>query len=119
MADIPGCTLAGSARKIAIIREAAADRLDRIDINTYPSFSAKVTDSARPAARAVADRVRGRYGVDLTEQEVLDSPHVFIGSIDGLVEKFQRLRETLGINHMMVGEEWKEFAPVVQRLRGT
>lgn len=119
MADIPGCTLAGSARKIAIIREAAADRWDSLDINTYPSFSAKVTDSARPAARAVADRVRSRYGIDLTEDDVLDSPHVFIGSVDGLVEKFQRLRETLGTNHIMVGEDWEEFAPVVERLRGT
>lgn len=119
LADIPGCTLAGSARKIAIIREAASDRLDSIDINTYPSFSATVTDSARPAARAVADRVRGRYGIDLTEEEVIDSPHVFIGSVDGLVEKFQRLRETLGINHIMVGEDWEEFAPIVERLRGT
>lgn len=119
MADIPGCTLAGSARKIAIIREAAADRWDRIDINTYPSFAAKVTDSSRPAAREVADWVRSRYGIDLAEDEVLDSPHVFIGSVDGLVEKFQRLRETLGINHIMVGEDWKEFAPIVERLRGT
>jgi probable F420-dependent oxidoreductase len=118
-ADVMGCTLAGSARKIAVIREAAPDRLDDIDINTYPSLSAKVTDSSQPAARAVADRLRSRFGVELAEQDVLDSPHVFIGSVDGLVEKFQKLRESLGINHIMVGEDWRDFAPVVERLRGT
>jgi probable F420-dependent oxidoreductase len=118
-ADIRGCTLAGSTRKIALIREAAGDRFESIDINTYPSLGAKLTDSSRSAAREVGGRLRSRYSVDLSEEDVLDSPHVFIGSVDGLVEKFQRLRETLGINHIMVGEGWQEFAPIVERLRGT
>ncbi len=117
-ADIKGCTLAGSARKIALIREAAGERFDRIEINTYPSLGAKVTDSSRSAAREIADRLRSRRGVELSEEDVLDSPHVFIGSVDSLVEKFQRLRETLGINHFMVGEDWQVFAPIMERLRG-
>lgn len=118
-ADIQGCTLAGSTKKIALIREAAGDRFESIDINTYPSLRAKLTDASRSAAREVGSRLRTRYGVDLSEEDVLDSPHVFIGSVDSLVEKFQRLRETLGINHIMVGEDWQEFAPIVERLRGT
>lgn len=115
-ADVVGCTLAGSERKVAIIREAAATRFDQLEINTYPSFSAKVTDQARPGAREVADRIRRRYGVDLSEQDILESPHVFIGSVDALVEKFQMLRDRLGINHIFVGEEYGDFAPVVERL---
>src|SRR2546428_6683175 len=99
-----GCTLAGSEAKVAIIREAAGPRFDQLEINTYPSLSAKVTDQARPAAREVADRIRRRYGVELSETEILESPHVFIGSLDALVEKFQMLREQLGINHIYVGE---------------
>src|SRR5712691_2096407 len=118
-ADVLGCTLAGSEKKIAIIREAAGAGFDQLEINTYPSLSAKVTDQARPAAREVADRIRRRYGVDLSEQDILESPHVFIGSLDGLVEKFQMLRERLGINHIFVGEEYREFAPVVERLGGS
>ncbi len=117
-ADVMGCTLAGSEKKIAIIREAAGPHFDQLEINTYPSFSAKVTDQARPAAREVADRIRRRYGVDLSEQDILESPHVFIGSLDGLVEKFQMLRERLGINHIYVGEDYGDFAPVVERLSG-
>jgi probable F420-dependent oxidoreductase len=118
-ADVMGCTLAGSEKKIAIIREAAGPRIDQLEINSYPSFSAKVTDDARPAAREVADRLRSRYGVELSEQDILESPHVFIGSVASLVEKFQKLRERLGINHILVGDDYRDFAPVVERLSGT
>jgi len=118
-ADVLGCTLAGSEKKIAIIKEAAGSRFDQLEINTYPSLSAKVTDQARPAAREVADRLRRRYGVDLSERDILESPHVFIGSVDSLVEKFQMLRERLGTSHIFVGEDFSDFAPVVERLSGT
>jgi hypothetical protein len=74
-----------------------------------------VTDDARAEARKVIDHLRGRSSVDLTEDEVLESPHLFIGSIDGLVEKFLMLRERLGISSIMVGEI-DELAPVVGRL---
>src|SRR2546423_2659107 len=97
-ADVVGCTLAGSEAKVAIIREAAGPRLEELEINTYPSFSARVTDQTRPAAREVADRIRQRYGVELSEQDILDSPHVFIGTVDSLVEKFRTLRDRLGIS---------------------
>lgn len=117
-ADVLGCTLAGSEKKIAIIKEAAGPRFDQLEINTYPSFSAKVTDQARPAAREVADRIRRRYAIDFSETDILESPHVFIGSVDSLVEKFQMLRERLGISHIFVGAEYRDFAPVVERLSG-
>jgi probable F420-dependent oxidoreductase len=118
-ADVTGCTLAGSERKVAIIREAAGPRFDRLEINTYPSFSAKVTDQPRPAAREVGDRLRRHYGVDLSDDDILASPHVFIGSVDSLTEKFQMLRERLGISHIFVGEAYRDFAPVVERLSGS
>jgi probable F420-dependent oxidoreductase len=118
-ADVIGCTLAGSERKIAIIREAAGSRFDQLEINTYPSFAAKVTDQARPAARDVADRIRRRYGLDLSENDILESPHVFIGSVDSLIEKFKMLRERLRISYIFVGEDYHDFAPVVERLSGS
>jgi len=113
---VMGCTLAGSEKKIAIIREAAGAHFDQLEINTYPSLSGKVTDQARPAAREAADRLRQRYGVELSEQDILESPHVFIGSVNSLVEKFQMLNERLGINHILVGEGYREFAPLLERL---
>lgn len=116
-ADIKGCMLEGSRRKIDIIREAAGDRFGELEINTYPSLGSKVTADPRSTARELRERGRLR-SVELSEEEILDSPHVFVGSVEGLVEKFQSLRERLGINHFFVGEEFRDFAPVVERLRG-
>ncbi|TMF60844.1 MAG: TIGR03621 family F420-dependent LLM class oxidoreductase [Chloroflexi bacterium] len=117
--DVLGGTLAGSESKIAIIREAAGERLDELEINTYPSFSARVTDQTEPAAREVANRIRQRYGVELSVRDVLESPHVFIGTVDSLIEKFRMLRDRLGINHIFVGEDYRDFAPIVRVLSGT
>ena len=54
----------------------------------------------------------------VSAEDLLDSPHIFIGSVDGFVEKFTRLRAELGISSIMVGEV-DELAPVVERLAGT
>jgi hypothetical protein len=64
------------------------------------------------------EHLRGRTAVDLTVDDVLDAPHVFVGTIDGLVEKFRVLRERLGISSFMVGDI-DELAPVLERLAGT
>ena len=62
-----------------------------------------MTDDLGGEARSVIDYLKERTGVELTEEEVLDSPHLFIGSIDRFVEKFEALRERLGISSFMVG----------------
>jgi hypothetical protein len=51
-------------------------------------------------------------------EDLFDSPHVFIGTVDQLVEKFTRLRDELGISNVMIGSGMDEFAPVVERLAG-
>ena len=62
--------------------------------------------------------MRERTGVEMAEQEVINSPHIFIGSIDRFVEKFSELRERLGINSFLVGS-LDELGTVVERLAGT
>ncbi len=76
-----------------------------------------VTDDLRGEARRVIDMLRSRTGVELSENDVIDSPHLFIGSIDRLVEKFLQLREELGISSVMLGEI-DELTPVLERLSG-
>ncbi len=118
-ADPRSFTIAAAEEKIGWVREAAGDRFDRLEFNVYPSGTAiTVTDHARAEAAKVADRMRDRTGVELTVDEVLESPHVFIGSIDGFVEKFRMLRERLGISSFLVGAI-DELAPVVERLAGS
>ena len=109
----------GTAEKVAWVRAAAGARFGELDLNTYPSFGRPtVTDDAGGQARALAARLRERWGVELGTEELLRSPHVFIGSIADLTEKFRSLRSELGINSIMVGDV-DSLAPVVERLAGT
>jgi hypothetical protein len=50
--------------------------------------------------------------------DLLGSPHVFIGSIAGLAAKLVEVRERFGISSFMLGEI-DELAPIVERLAGT
>jgi probable F420-dependent oxidoreductase len=117
--DAASLTLAAAREKIGWVRDAAGDRFESLEFNVYPStWPVTVTDDLRGEARRVIDKLRSQTGVDLTEDEVIDSPHLFIGSVDRLVEKFLQLREELGISSIMLGEI-DELTPVLERLAGS
>lgn len=119
VSDVRSCMTEGTQQKIDWVRAAAGSRFASLEINTYPTFHpVTITDQPRPVARQVADRLNQRYDAGLIEDEILESPHVFIGSIDGLVEKCEQIRERHGISYIFVGNEFREFAPVVERLAG-
>jgi probable F420-dependent oxidoreductase len=117
--DPQSVTWAATAEKIEWVREAAGDRFEELELNVYPSMVAvSLTDQPRQEAEQVAAQLTERSGVAISPDEVLEAPHLFIGSVDGFVEKFTRLRDELGISSFMVGEV-DELAPVVERLAGT
>ena len=117
--DPASVTVVATAEKIAWAREAAGDRADELEFNIYPSMTGvSVTDHALREAQELSDQLHARSGVRVSADELLDSPHIFIGSVDAFVEKFTRLREELGISSIMVGEV-DELAPVVERLGGS
>ena len=117
--DPSSITIAATEEKIAWVREAAGARFDRLELNIYPSMSpVVVTDHARRAASRLAIRLAKRTGVEVSPGDLLDSPHIFIGSVDELVEKFRSLRERLGVSLIMVGT-LDELPGVVERLAGT
>jgi probable F420-dependent oxidoreductase len=118
MIDAASLTLAGAREKIGWVRQAAGDRFDALEFNTYPAGPVVITDDLRGEVRQAIDRLRSRTGVELTEQEVLDSPQLFIGSVDRLVEKFLQLREELGISSILLGNVG-ELEPVLERLSGS
>jgi alkanesulfonate monooxygenase SsuD/methylene tetrahydromethanopterin reductase-like flavin-dependent oxidoreductase (luciferase family) len=117
--DPRSITIEATEEKIGWVREAAGDRFGSLELNVYPTGSPpEVTDSPRKVAADVLDGIRARTGVELDVDAYLASPHVFIGSVDGLVAKFRELRERLGISSFMVGDV-DALAPVVERLAGT
>jgi len=116
--DVDSLTLAALEEKIGWVREAAGERFADIELNTYPSGGpAVITNDARAMAQDRADRLRQATGVELTPDQVLESPHVFVGSVQGLVDKCVELRERFGVSSFMVGEV-DEMAPVVEALAG-
>ena len=103
-------TAAATEEKVGWVRAAAGDRFDGLELNAYPSGGpVVVTNDARAEAGHRAERL------GLTVEEVLESPHVFIGSVDGLAEKCRELRERYGITSIMLDDP-VAAAAVIERL---
>jgi len=114
--DIRSCLAQATAEKVAWVREAAGPRFDELELNTYTALGpVQITDEALAAGRAVADRLQQRFGTELTVEEVLDSPHVFIGTVPQLVEKCRGLRERFGITYIFAFGDLADFSKVIER----
>jgi alkanesulfonate monooxygenase SsuD/methylene tetrahydromethanopterin reductase-like flavin-dependent oxidoreductase (luciferase family) len=110
--DFADCAAAAVERKIAWVREAAGERFATLEFNLTVS-DIEVTGDAAGAA----ERIGAAYG--LTAAEVLDSPHILLGSVDEMVEKLQERRERFGFSYIVVTEPNLEaLGPVVARLAG-
>lgn len=116
--DPQSISVAGTAEKIEWVRAVAGERFEGLRFNVYPSgVGVSVTDDALAEAREAAAFLAGRTAVDLTPEEILESPHIFIGSLAELEAKFVRQREQLGISSIFVGE-MGPLDPIVERLAG-
>jgi probable F420-dependent oxidoreductase len=116
--DALSLTWEATEEKIEWVRAAAGDRFEQLAFNVYPS-SVGVTLTKRPReeARKAADSLEERMGVRLTEEQILSSPHIYIGSVESLTEKVVSLRDGLGISSFMVGE-LGPLDGLVERLSG-
>jgi len=117
--DPRSMTAAATEEKIGWIREAAGERFDELEINTLPiGGPAVITNSPLAEARRRADQIRERTGVELSAEEILDSPHVFIGTVKDLTRKCVELRERFGISSFLI-LDLDAMAPVVEELAGS
>jgi probable F420-dependent oxidoreductase len=117
--DLGSISFEATREKAGWVREAAGDRFAGLELNVYPSMTGiSLTDEPLAEAREVVERLEERTGTRLAPEELLDSPHIFIGTEDDFVAKFRRLRADLGITSIMVGAVG-ELDAVVERLAGT
>ena len=117
--DHASLTWAATVEKVGWVRAAAGDRFADLELNVYPSRVApRITDDARGALREAADEIGARFGARPDEADLRDSPHIWIGSLDELTQKAQRLRAELGITSLMLGEV-DELNALVEQLAGT
>ncbi len=100
-------------QKLAWVREAAGDRFDDIELQTSVFFGS-ITDDARGTAEFMA----GSIGA--TAEQMLESPHVLLGTVDECIERVQSWRERWGVSYVSFGSDFTaEMAPVVAALAGT
>ncbi len=117
--DARSLTWEATVEKIEWVRDAAGERFADLELNVYPSgWAPKVTDDLDAEVAEVIASLEERTGITLTPTEVLESPHVFIGPAGHLAEKFQRLREELGVSSILLGGIG-ELEPVLELLAGT
>jgi probable F420-dependent oxidoreductase len=117
--DPRSMTAEATAEKIEWVRAAAGDRFSELEFNVYPSGTpVLVTDHARKDGQDALDALTKRTGVEISLDAFLESPHIFVGSLDGLAAKFVEQRARFGISSIMVGG-LGALDPVVERLAGT
>ena len=102
-----------TAQKVQIIRGAAGDRFDDIELSVT-IFMGAITDDRR----GVAEMVGSSFGQP--PEMVLESPHLLAGTVDEIVEELQAMRERLGFSYIVFGGgSHNAMVPVVERLAGT
>ena len=111
--DLSGWRTAGVDQRVQLVREAAGDRYDLLELNALVQ-TVVVTDNRRQAAEELA-----RRWTQLSPAEILESPYVLIGTVDQQVEDLQARRERWGISYYVIFEPHMEaLAPVVAKLTG-
>jgi probable F420-dependent oxidoreductase len=121
--DMSNISLSAVERKVRHIRDAAGDRFDQIELNMTVR-ELRLTQDRAGTARELLNgwaRLPARYAnvEQLTEQDVLDSPHMAIGTVDQIVEQFELARERWGFAYLEVSSSDAEaVAPVMEKLNG-
>jgi probable F420-dependent oxidoreductase len=121
--DMPNIKREAVDRKINWVREGAGHRFDQIELN-MTIRDVRVTDDRPAAARALlaewASTPERLANVDqLTEQDVLDSPHIVVGSVEQIVEQLEAARERWGFAYIEVSSgDADAIRPVLERLSG-
>lgn len=105
-------TETATAEKVALIREAAGDRFDRLELNLWLGDAALV-GSGNSLLGSVAAVARW------APTAVYGSPYVLYGTLASVREKLLRRREVLGISYYTVPSHAMEsMAPLVGALAG-
>ncbi len=109
---------AGLTNRIAVVREAAGDRFDAVELNALVQFVA-VTDDREASAAELASTFGG-----ISPQLLLDSPFVLLGTHDQMAEALVERQQRFGVSYWTVFDEsagrpsaMPDIAEVIKRLR--
>jgi probable F420-dependent oxidoreductase len=122
--DLASYTTSALEEMLAWVHAAAGERIGQIELHTLVHF-AMVTEDGRAALAALREQLAGFQAaglinnVELSDAELLSSPHVLIGTHDQIIETLHERRERYGISHItLFGGIVDDFTPVVEQLAG-
>ncbi len=102
-----------TAEKVDVIRRAAGDRFDDIELSVTV-FMAAITDDRQQLAEVVASS----FGQP--PEMVLESPHFLAGTQEQIIEELQARRERFGFSYVVFsGGSHEAMLPVVGKLAGS
>lgn len=108
----PTATAEATDSKLSVLREAAGDRFDSLELQTRVHLAA-ITGDAHDLVAAAAPA----FGI--TAEQALASPHALVGTVNECVDRIESWRERWGISYIsLMGSSAEEMAPVVERLAG-
>jgi len=105
-------SLEAFASKVEFIKGVAGDRFAELEFNLLIQM-VKVTDDRNGAI----DRLKQEH--EISDDDWFDSPMVFVGSVDEVVDRIREVRERTGVSYFVVFEPVMEaFSPIVAALAG-
>jgi len=120
---MPNISLAALENKVRLIQEASGERFAEIELNLTVR-EVRLTADPRAVARQLLNdwsSAPERFAdVDgLSEDDVLDSPYMAIGSVDQIVEQLEIVRERWGFAYLEFSSTDAEaVAPIMEQLNG-
>jgi probable F420-dependent oxidoreductase len=116
MADDPCGRLAPAvAQRVEQVRQVAGGRFGEIELSMVATVV--FTEQRSQAAERLA---RDRGWKDISAEQVLEMPSIFIGSLDHIVDEMRDRRERYGFSYYVVLDQaMDKVAPIVARLVGT
>ena len=113
----PGTFRLGTAEeageRVRYARECAGERAGQVEWHVLVQMVVPTPDR-----RAAAEKIIERYGRTMSEEELLDTPFVLIGTVEQMAEQIIRNRERFGFSYYTVHGPYAEaFAPVIELVR--
>ncbi|MGP4018913.1 LLM class F420-dependent oxidoreductase [Saccharopolyspora sp. 5N708] len=106
-------TAAEASERVRYTREHAGARADQVEWHALTQLVVETADR-----RAGAEKILAMRGPMMTVDELLETPFVFIGSVEQMAEQVLRNRERYGFTYYTVhGPYLDAFAPVIARVR--
>jgi hypothetical protein len=100
-------------QKIAWLREAAGERFDDLEVQSFVGFTTFTDDR-----RQLAEMMAGSFGV--SPAEALETPVVLAGTLEEMIDDLYARRERWDMSYVVVGVDvMEQFAPAVAKLAGT